>query len=183
MSTDDVKLDPDSKLARRPGFSAVLKKLSKTNTGTHPAILVMMHPTTNTVVKNGAVQIACRPISDDVLQLVWHEMSDRPVTELLPKLKAENADGFAEPKNAHHFMAQSRSILGAGFSEVDSAFGTMRADEVGELHVNLISPERIPKDTRDWAVMSCGHDNGSTFFIIPLYETNQPELESGLEVT
>jgi len=183
LSTDDIRLDPDGKLARRVGMTAVLKKPSNSATGMHPAILVLMHPTTNTAERNGAVQISCRAINDYTLQLIWHEQTDRPVTELLPKLQAENDPGHEGPKRAQVFIQQCKSILGAGFSELDCAFDSMKPNEVGELHVNIISPERIITDSRNWAAVACGHDNKSKFFVIPLYETNKvQEIEYGLNV-
>jgi hypothetical protein len=59
----------------------------------------------------------------------------------------------------------------------------MKPNEVGELHVNIISPERIIMDTKSWAAVACGRDNKSKFFVIPLYETfKAQELEFGLNV-
>jgi hypothetical protein len=113
LSTDNIRLDPDGKLSRRVGMTAVLKKPSNSATGMHPAILVLMHPATNTAERNGAVQISCRPINDHTLQLVWHEQTDRPITELLPKLQAENVPEFEGPRRGQGFISQCKSILGA----------------------------------------------------------------------
>jgi hypothetical protein len=181
MSPDDLYLDASGRLSRRVGLVAALKKPSNSATGMHAAVLVIMHGTNTTAVVDGAVQMSCRAMNNTTLQVIWHERTDRPMTELLPRLQEENGPGFEGRKYAQQFMTQCKTVIGSGFSELDSVFDTMKPNAVSDLYVNLISPEPIDTDPQHWACVACGLGNRSKMFVIPLTDVvKAQELEFGL---